>query len=61
MHAEYVEVNPSVVEQVKAAKARGGRVNCGGDNQFTSLESAVRRLNRVIAGVIPSFFIYPRL
>ena len=40
MHAEYIEVSQQVCEQVKAARARGGRVVAVGTTAVRSLESA---------------------
>jgi S-adenosylmethionine:tRNA ribosyltransferase-isomerase len=40
MHAEYAEVSPEVIEQIKATKARGGRVIAVGTTSVRSLESA---------------------
>ena len=41
MHAEQVHVSAAVVEQIRAAKARGGRVVAVGTTSVRSLESAV--------------------
>ena len=40
MHSEYVEVSPGVCDQVRAARARGGRVVAVGTTSVRSLESA---------------------
>jgi S-adenosylmethionine:tRNA ribosyltransferase-isomerase len=40
MHAEYVDVNQTVVDQVAATRARGGRVIGVGTTAVRSLESA---------------------
>lgn len=40
MHAEYIEVDESVCEAVKATRARGGRVVAVGTTSVRSLESA---------------------
>ena len=40
MHAEYIDVDASVVEQIKQTKARGGRVVAIGTTAVRSLESA---------------------
>ncbi|MDX1253251.1 MAG: tRNA preQ1(34) S-adenosylmethionine ribosyltransferase-isomerase QueA [Gammaproteobacteria bacterium] len=40
MHAEYVEVSAAVCEQVRTARARGGRVIAVGTTAVRSLESA---------------------
>jgi S-adenosylmethionine:tRNA ribosyltransferase-isomerase len=59
MHAEYIDVPESVCEQVRAAKARGGRVIAVGTTSARSLETASR------SGEIRAFlgntdiFIYP--
>jgi S-adenosylmethionine:tRNA ribosyltransferase-isomerase len=42
MHAEYVEVSPDVVEQIKTTKANGGRVIAVGTTSVRSLESAAK-------------------
>jgi S-adenosylmethionine:tRNA ribosyltransferase-isomerase len=42
MHAEYVEVSEEVVNQIKATKARGGRVVAVGTTSVRSLESAAK-------------------
>jgi S-adenosylmethionine:tRNA ribosyltransferase-isomerase len=59
MHAEYVEVEPSVVEQVKAAKARGGRVIAVGTTSVRSLESASQSGEIAPMQGDTSIFIYP--
>ena len=59
MHAEYVQVSATVCEQVRATRARGGRVIAVGTTAVRSLESASQR------GVMEPFagdtriFIYP--
>ncbi|HVV68328.1 MAG TPA: tRNA preQ1(34) S-adenosylmethionine ribosyltransferase-isomerase QueA [Gammaproteobacteria bacterium] len=59
MHAEYLEVSTLVCEQVKAAKARGGRVIAVGTTSVRALETAAQM------GVIAPYsgdtrlFIYP--
>lgn len=59
MHSEYVEVSATVCEQVRATRARGGRVIAVGTTAVRSLESASR------SGSIQPFqgdtdiFIYP--
>jgi len=40
MHSEWIEVKPELVEQVKAAKARGGRVIAVGTTSVRCLETA---------------------
>lgn len=42
MHSEYLEVDETVVEQIKATKARGGRVIAVGTTSVRSLESAAK-------------------
>lgn len=42
MHAEYIEVPASVVEQVKQTKANGGKVIAVGTTSVRSLESAAK-------------------
>ena len=42
MHAEYVEVSPEVIEQIKKTKANGGRVVAVGTTSVRSLESAAK-------------------
>ncbi len=59
MHAEYVRVSATVCEQVRATRARGGRIIAVGTTAVRSLESAS------LSGVIEPFegdtriFIYP--
>lgn len=60
MHAEYVEVDESVCEAVRAARERGGRVVAVGTTAVRSLESASQQGE----GIQPFFgdtdiFIYP--
>jgi S-adenosylmethionine:tRNA ribosyltransferase-isomerase len=60
MHAEYVEVDESVCEAVRAARERGGRVVAVGTTAVRSLESASQQGG----GIQPFFgdtniFIYP--
>ena len=47
MHAEYVEVDESVCESVRAARARGGRVVAVGTTAVRALESASQRRGRI--------------
>lgn len=59
MHKEYLEVSAQVCEQVRAARARGGRVIAVGTTTVRALESASRR-----GGIEPfqgetDIFIYP--
>lgn len=42
MHSEYVEVGPEVCDQIRATRARGGRVVAVGTTSVRSLESASR-------------------
>ena len=42
MHAEYIDVNETVCEQIRACKARGGRVIAVGTTSLRSLESAAQ-------------------
>lgn len=59
MHAEYIEVDAQLCEQVRAARVRGGRVVAIGTTSVRALESAAA------AGVLQPFqgdtriFIYP--
>jgi len=59
MHAEYIDVEASVVEQISQTKARGGRVIAVGTTAVRSLESAAMK------GALAEFhgdsqiFIYP--
>ncbi len=59
MHAEYIEVSAAVAQQVRATRARGGRVVAVGTTSVRSLESASQ------SGEIAAFsgdsriFIYP--
>lgn len=59
MHAEYVEVEEQVVEQVKATKARGGRVIAVGTTSVRSLESASQSGEIAPMKDDTSIFIYP--
>lgn len=59
MHAEYVEVEESVVEQVKATKAKGGRVIAVGTTSVRSLESASQSGEIATMQGDTSIFIYP--
>ncbi len=59
MHAEYVEVSAQVCEQIKAAKARGGKVVAVGTTSVRALETAAQ------VGIVSPYrgdtrlFIYP--
>ncbi|MBR7889748.1 tRNA preQ1(34) S-adenosylmethionine ribosyltransferase-isomerase QueA [Marinomonas sp. A79] len=59
MHAEYVEVEQAVVDQVKATKARGGRVIAVGTTSVRSLESASQGGEIAAMQDDTSIFIYP--
>ena len=59
MHAEYVDVEPAVVEQIKATKARGGRVIAVGTTSVRSLESASQSGEIAPMQGDTSIFIYP--
>ncbi|MCB5161384.1 tRNA preQ1(34) S-adenosylmethionine ribosyltransferase-isomerase QueA [Marinomonas algarum] len=59
MHAEYVEVEQAVVDQVKATKARGGRVIAVGTTSVRSLESASQSGEIAPMQDDTSIFIYP--
>ena len=62
MHAEYIEVDSGVVQQIEATRARGGRVIAVGTTAVRSLESAAQAS---AAGRLEEFsgdtdiFIYP--
>jgi len=59
MHAEYVEVDQAVVDQVKATKANGGRVIAVGTTSVRSLESASQSGEIAPMQDDTSIFIYP--
>ncbi|GAB3482734.1 tRNA preQ1(34) S-adenosylmethionine ribosyltransferase-isomerase QueA [Marinomonas epiphytica] len=59
MHAEYVDVSESVVEQIRATKARGGRVIAVGTTSVRSLESASQSGQIEPMQDDTSIFIYP--
>ncbi|WP_394183509.1 tRNA preQ1(34) S-adenosylmethionine ribosyltransferase-isomerase QueA [Marinomonas posidonica] len=59
MHAEYVEVDEQVVQQVQATKARGGRVIAVGTTSVRSLESASQSGQIAPMQGDTSIFIYP--
>ncbi|CAM3792123.1 MULTISPECIES: tRNA preQ1(34) S-adenosylmethionine ribosyltransferase-isomerase QueA [Pseudoalteromonas] len=61
MHSEYIEVSAEVVEAIKAAKARGGRVIAVGTTSVRSLESAAKANGGEIAPLYgdTDIFIYP--
>ena len=59
MHAEYVDVQPDVVAQIKATKARGGRVIAVGTTSVRSLESASQSGEIAPMQGDTSIFIYP--
>ena len=49
MHSEWGEVSPEVVENIKAAKARGGRIVAVGTTSLRLLESAARKTGELQA------------
>lgn len=65
MHAEYIEVPASVVEQIKQTKAAGKRVVAVGTTSVRSIESAALKAHTEGQGLIVPFygdtdiFIYP--
>jgi S-adenosylmethionine:tRNA ribosyltransferase-isomerase len=59
MHAEYVDVSPTVCEQIKATKARGGRVIAIGTTACRSLETASLRGEIQPFSGDTDIFIYP--
>ncbi|SDR74440.1 S-adenosylmethionine:tRNA ribosyltransferase-isomerase [Halopseudomonas xinjiangensis] len=59
MHSEWLEVDESVVEAVKACKARGGRVIAVGTTSVRSLETAARDGNIQPFSGDTDIFIYP--
>lgn len=65
MHAEYIDVDDSVIEQIKQTKAAGGRVIAIGTTSVRSLESAARAAIEEGCGELKEFhgdsqiFIYP--
>ena len=59
MHSEYLEVSEAVVEQVRACKARGGRVVAVGTTSVRSLESAARGGELQAYSGETDIFIYP--
>ena len=64
MHAEYVEVPVSVIDAIKATKARGGRIIAVGTTSVRSLESAAQHALANGTELAPFFgdteiFIYP--
>ncbi|MCJ8299963.1 MAG: S-adenosylmethionine:tRNA ribosyltransferase-isomerase, partial [Pseudomonadales bacterium] len=59
MHAEYIEVSEQVCQQVKATKARGGRVIAVGTTSVRCLESAAAGGEMTAYSGDTSIFIYP--
>jgi S-adenosylmethionine:tRNA ribosyltransferase-isomerase len=64
MHSEYIEVTEELCDQVKACKARGGRVIAVGTTSVRSLESACWKSQLPDSEIAPYFgetdiFIYP--
>ncbi len=59
MHAEYIEVSEQVCQQVKATKARGGRVIAVGTTSVRCLESAAAGGEIAPCSGDTSIFIYP--
>lgn len=61
MHGEWIEVTSTVVEQIAAAKARGGRVIAVGTTSVRSLEGAANAHDGVLAPFCgkTEMFIYP--
>lgn len=64
MHSEYIEVNETLCDQVRACKARGGRVIAVGTTSVRSLESACWKSPLPESEIAPYFgetdiFIYP--
>ncbi|NRA54705.1 MAG: tRNA preQ1(34) S-adenosylmethionine ribosyltransferase-isomerase QueA [Gammaproteobacteria bacterium] len=64
MHKEYIEVSPQTIEQINAAKARGGRVVAVGTTSVRSIESAAQQAAAQGMPLAPFYgdsdiFIYP--
>ncbi|MEH6650430.1 MAG: tRNA preQ1(34) S-adenosylmethionine ribosyltransferase-isomerase QueA [Motiliproteus sp.] len=61
MHSEYIEVSEAVCQQVRDAKARGGRVIGVGTTSVRSLESAAMKHGGTLAAYSgeTDIFIYP--
>ena len=59
MHAEYIDVPESICEQVRATKARAGRVIAVGTTALRSLESAARDGALKPTAASTNLFIYP--
>lgn len=59
MHAEYIEVSEQVADQVKATRARGGRVFAVGTTSVRSLESASQNGEIAAFSGDSRIFIYP--
>lgn len=59
MHAEYIDVDQSVVEQIKQTKANGGRIIAVGTTAVRSLESAAMQGELAAFHGDSQIFIYP--
>jgi len=59
MHAEYIDVDESVIEQIRQTKANGGRVIAVGTTSVRSLESAAMRGGLAAFHGDSEIFIYP--
>lgn len=59
MHAEYIDVDSSVIEQIKQTKAKGGRVIAVGTTAVRSLESAAMKGQLAAFHDDSQIFIYP--
>ncbi|MCL4121151.1 UNVERIFIED_CONTAM: hypothetical protein GTU68_064298 [Idotea baltica] len=59
MHSEWLEVTQSVVDEVLACKARGGRVIAVGTTSVRALETAARTTNLQAFCGETDIFIYP--
>jgi len=59
MHAEYIDVDASVVEQIRQTKAQGGRVIAVGTTSVRSLESAAMQGELAEFHGDSQIFIYP--
>lgn len=60
MHSEWLQVDTKACHQIKACKARGGRVVCIGTTSVRSLETAARQTGDIMPFVGETdIFIYP--
>lgn len=59
MHAEYLEISPSLCAQIKATKARGGRVVAVGTTSLRALETASASGETLPFKGETTIFIYP--